>query len=559
MKISPFLFLAIFCFLIIPASAIEISTPPCYQVAHFVAPAGYLGDTDSLIIVSQGTDTRVYDTTGGSISLGVLSFPNTVAGIYSTKEWNYYILQDGRAYKIKNTNSQLNYTTLQFSGDSRNAYYLGDFSASTNALNCKILADQNGDIFIYDSGGAVIYKMDGATYTYVTYMSYDVLHSLFTATGRSSLGISFSDNALLLSGAYSTSQIKVVSVTGADTYTTLKDGISSGYNTAAMRAPFFAALSNGNYIIGATDYNTVKSIKVYEYNSTFSQIGTIVETASYYGGSPSNLGNLIVKPNGILVLTSTATAKTVTYTSISEAGGIYFEESGTSPSEISYNSKTVNAEYETYYNQTTVNFRWALAIDDDFIDTYNSAYSEPIYNRYYWRIDLFSPNGIFVNSYIIPSNWKYQSYTLGIFGSGDYINAGNVGFNNIVGNGTYTVKLYEINSITGAKAFLDADTFEILDQTNPYSNGGITESSGESAAYKFLNSPYLVAIIVIGVVGFQFGRGRDGNINGTAMIVLVPLAVGLCCLMGILPMWILYVMVLCIIAFIAVKMSTGGS
>ena len=553
MKISPFLFLAILIF-VMPVNALDIPIADLHCVAHAVAPTGYSGDADILFYAGSDNDLVCYDTLGGTIGNGITDFPTDIAGVYSTKYWNYIILADGRTYKITNEIGTRGFADLVFSGDSRDAYLLGDFTTSTSYLTLSIFTDDNGDIFVSTGNDESLIKIDGTSLTSTTYIdktNQNAMLPLTTSQPRSIYAID--TNSIVVAHGDAAFDIDVTRITGINTYSKIFE--NTIMHDAASWS-YIAPLSNGNYIIGFSEYTDLTTT-IIEYNGS-ATIGTIY-SGNGYGSATYDGGNIVVKPSGIILYASPINDIVTTFTSISGAGGVYTEEEGTTPAEITYNSKSINAEYETYYNQTNVNFKWSLAIDDDFIDTYNSVYSEPIYNRYYWQIELFSPDDIFVNSYIIPTNWKYQSYTLGIFGKGDYVNSGNVDFNNIVGNGTYTVKIYELNRITGAKAFLDSDTFIILSQTNPSTSGSVTETTGESAAYNFLNSPYLVAIIVIGIVGFQFGRGRDGNINGTAMIVLIPLAVGLCCLMGILPMWILYVMVLCIIAFVAVKMSSGGS
>ena len=554
MKISPFLFLAIFCSLISLSSAAEISVTDLHCVAHGVAPTGYTGDAEQIILAGSGNDIIATDIFGSGMTVNAISnFPADVGSIYNTKNWLYVILLDGRVYKIPSSPYQRDFENLNFAdADHKDGYYLGDFSTGTTYQN-QIQVDDSGDIFIYSAYNQKIYKVDGTTFISSEFVSSSFFSTYAISANRNRCSFWLYDNYLYVAVIDVGTNLDVYRFSSANNEELIYSDVISGPNNVFS---YISPLSNGNWILGAAT-STGKRTTIIEYNGTAS-LGNIYSDTGYYPESTAT-GNIIVKPNGIICFAATTQDKIVTFGTISGAGGVYSEGEGTTPPEITYNAKTINAEYKTYYNQTNVRFLWSLGIDDEFINTYNTVYSEPIYNRYYWRIELFSPDDIFVNSYVIPVNWKYQKYTLGIFGSGDYVNAGNVQFNNIVGNGTYTVKIYELNRITGAKAFLDSDTFEILSQTNPSGSGGISETSGETAAYNFLNSPYLVAIVIIGVVGFQFGRGRDGNINGSAMIVLIPLAVGLCCLMGILPMWILYVMVLCIIAFVAVKMSSGGS
>jgi hypothetical protein len=557
MKISPFIFLAVLCFLSISnVTAIEIPVTELHYVAHNVAPSGYLGDTDNLILVASDNDILSFDTIGGTTSVNqILNFPTDVNGIYVTKNWLYCILVDGRAYKIKTSISPREFSGLSFSGDSRDGYYLGDFSTGSTLYNNMILVDNNNDIFIYSATDEKIYKMDGSTYVFSDFLTSSDIASMTISTNRGRLSYILHNNAMYVACVDANNDLDVYLVTAPSTYSKLYD---NAMLEASLTGTYIAVLTNDNFVLGTSHYTTTYS-RIIEYNRT-SSLGFIYDGTGYYSAT-SERGNLIVKPNGILCYAATTQDKVITLNTVTGAGGVYTDEDGTTPKEITYNYVNVNSEYDTYYNMSNINVKWSIAIDDDYIDTWTNTHSTPIQDTYKFRIELFSPDEVFVSYYDIPkTSWKYQTYTLGIFGSGDYVSSGYVGFSNIKGNGTWIIKLYEMNTITGGKAFIDADTFIILDQNNPSGTNTVpTDTNPSNIVSNFLESPYLIAIIIIGVVGFQFGRGRDGNINGTAMIVLIPLAVGLCCLMGILPMWILYVMVLCIIAFVAVKMSTGGS
>ena len=546
MKLSPFIFLAILCIFVLPVNAATMSIAAnAFGIGNYIPPSGFTGDQDNLFVFGNNTQLLRSDHLLGGTTAIMYNIPGQVSDVEARSDYIYIVLADGRTYKLTHYLGYKNFNTYVFSGDNVDAYLLGDFSTDTYCRQ-KICVDDAGNIFVSSGKDDKIYKIDGTTHVSIEY------YTNLQSTSLVSIPMYAGYNDLLVLRSVSTTSIEIGKINTKDTYSSI-----FAFSGATSWKPYSVTqLQNRNYIVSALTDSTTDTLYIYEANQT-AIIGTIT---SYTKTSlPLIYDDTVVLQNGVVVHLDGATHYITTYSSVSGSGGYIPSNDGTSAPEITYNAKDVFAEYKTYYNQTNVRFLWSLAIDDEFINTYNTVYSEPIYNRYYWRIELFSPDNIFINSYILPTNWKYQKYTLGIFGSGDYINSGNVQFNNIVGNGTYTVKIYEINRITGAKAFLDSDTFVILSQTNPSGSGGIMETSGESAAYNFLNSPYLVAIIIIGVVGFQFGRGRDGNINGSAMIVLIPLAVGLCALMGILPMWILYVMVLCIIAFVAVKMSTGGS
>lgn len=538
MKLSPFLFLVILFFFILPVNAVTISIEQPAGLSFYVAPSNVNYNPSDVAICNDLYNISVYNadysyTSGQLIYVGQRS--TYLIDCVFSEQYIYLSHADGSIYRIPNRDGIIYWSSLK---DTEKQLLI------TVGTYPKMTIGNDGNLYI--ASGSGIHKID--------------LESLTVTTG-SDIGqhtsVNFDKNYMYNGVSY------VVGVTNNDfsylKFNTLTDykqviyNTTTNYGSGTRSIMAFIPLTNGKYFT----YVFSSTNQAAAYTGSYHSADTVISAVNSEVSALYN--DAIVTSDGIAIISSFGDDKVDTY--FIGAGAYNFGAVGdsTTPPEITYNAKSVNAEYETYYNQTNVNFMWSLAIDDDFIDTYNSVYSDPIYNRYYWRIELFSPDNIFINSYIIPTNWKYQSYTLGIFGAGDYINSGNVQFNNIVGNGTYTVKIYELNRITGAKAFLDSDTFEILAQTNPSSSSGISEASGESAAYNFLNSPYLVAIIIIGVVGFQFGRGRDGNINGSAMIVLIPLAVGLCALMGILPMWILYVMVLCIIAFVAIKMSSGGT
>lgn len=557
MKLSPFIFLAIFCiFSISIVSGAEISIVDLHDVSHGIAPSGYIGDADQIMLVASDNDVISTDIFGSGMSVNsILNFPADVSGVYNTKSWIYVVLTDGRAYKIPSSPYQREFGNLNFADvDHKDGYYLGDFSTATSYP--KIAVDVMGDIYIYTPAEAKIIKVDGSTLTSTDYISSADFNTMTTnANNKARASFVIYDNSIYIAIADNGFDLDVYRFTAPGAGTKIYDNVLLNTETSAA---YLAPLSNGNWILGLSNHVTPYT-QIIEYNGSAS-IGTIYSSGGYTN-LQTDKGSLIVKPNGIICFAAENVDKIVTFTTISGAGGIYTEEEGTTPKEITYSFLNVNSEYNSYYNMSNVNVKWSIAIDKDFINTWTNTHSTPIQDTYRWRIELFSPDDVFVSSYDVPkTSWKYQKYTLGIFGSGDYISSGYVGFSNIRGNGTWYVKLYEINSVTGAKAFLDSGSFRILDQSNPTGAGTVpTDKDTTGLISNFLESPYIIAIIIIGVVGFQFGRGRDGNINGSAMVVLIPLAVGLCVLMGLLPMWILYTMVLCIIAFIAMKLSSGGS
>ncbi|MCC7575122.1 hypothetical protein KO361_06030 [Candidatus Woesearchaeota archaeon] len=558
MKISPFIFLAIFCiFSVSIVSGIEISVTDLHCVAHGVAPSGYLGDPDQIILAGSDNDIISTDIFGSGMSVNsITDFPTDVVSIYNTKNWIYVSLVDGRAYKIPSSPYQRAFGDLNFADeDHKDGYYLGDFSTGTTLYNNRIVADSNNDIYIYSAFNKNVYKIDGTTLVSSEFISTSEIESIATSANRNRLDIFVHDNGLYVAVIDTNNNLDLYKYTSTNTKTKIYDNaILSTDNVVSYLAP----LSNDNWILGAATYSNTRT-QIIEYNGTAS-IGNVYYGTGYYPTSTDS-GNLIIKPNGIICFAATTQDKIVTFSSISGAGGVYTEEEGSTPVEIDYNVGAVSSEYENYYNMSNVNVKWSIAIDEDYINTWTNTHNKPIQDTYKFRIEIFSPLDVFVSSYDIPkSSWKYQSYTLGLFGKGDYVTSGQVEFSNIRGNGTWKVKLYEYNTITGAKGFIDSDTFLILDQDSPIGTGTQPiDSNPTNIVSNFLESPYLIAIIIIGVVGFQFGRGKDGNINGSAMVVLIPLAVGLCALMGLLPMWILYTMVLCIIAFIAMKLSSGGS
>ena len=556
MKISPFIFLAIFCSLISLSSAAEIPVSGLHCVAHGVAPTGYMGDSDQIILAGSDNDIIATDIFGSGMTVNAISdFPVAVGSIYNTKNWLYVILYDGRAYKIPSSPYQRDFGNLNFADeDHKDGYYLGDFSTGTTYPN-QIQADDSGDIFIYSAFNQKIYKVDGTTLISSEFVSSSFFSTYLTPSNRNKCSFWLYDNYLYIAAIDVNNDLDVYRFSSTNNGELIYSNvILSADNVFSYISP----LSNGNWILGAAT-STGTRTTIIEYNGTAS-LGNIYSDTGYYPAS-YDTGNIIVKPNGIICFAATTQDKIVTFGTISGAGGVYSEEEGSTPIEIDYNVGSVYSEYESYYNKSNVNIKWSIAIDEDYINTWTNTHNNPIQDTYKFRIEIFSPLDVFVSSYDIPkTSWKYQSYTLGLFGNGDYVSSGQVEFSNIRGNGTWKVKLYEYNTITGAKGFIDSDTFRILDQDNPIGTGTQPiDSNPTNIVSNFLESPYLIAIIIIGVVGFQFGRGKDGNINGSAMVVLIPLAVGLCALMGLLPMWILYVMVLCIVAFVAVKMSTGGS
>jgi hypothetical protein len=225
--------------------------------------------------------------------------------------------------------------------------------------------------------------------------------------------------------------------------------------------------------------------------------------------------------------------------------GLNNVDNGLTPSQITYNTQNVYSEYTSYYNQSSVKVNWKIAIDETWID--NELLSYNVFDRYDFTIELFSPDGISVNSYTINDNsFKRESYWLGIIGKGDMISIGSINYPNVNINGTWTIRMYEYNRLQGTKALIGSSTFEVLNTNNPASTIGTTpiNNDPQQSVFDFIVSKYFIGLIAFVVVVKAIGTDRIGRLNGNMAVMGVVVATIVLVLAGIFPIWTIFVIVL---------------
>ena len=536
MKISPFIFLAILCIFVLPVTAIETSINAPTGITEWVAPEGYNFNVEeyyytNVAAICWNNNISISYAPYTAINSLVVIGPSgyTIDDAIFTREYIYYVLNNGQVYRIPNKNGIITVSSLPPS----------DVTLITTCAGTVHWMVMDANDYIYVSSGNQIVRINTNTLT----------TSISVTNVNADYGLALlNDNSLISGGLATLSQnnfryAKYTSMTSSSTITAI-GSISSGASSYNRALFGMAGLTDGRFV-AVEHIGTINSGAISVYNNTqfVQQLGTFSVS--------SGLSDIYVTNDGTVICALKGLNKIQTY-EINGAGINYGGSAHIIPAKIEYSSIDLYTDYLNYYNMSNVDLHYTISFDTskqspEFVSKQN------ILNRFSWSIELIDPNGVMIQSYMLSEDFKSRSLL-----SSEYYITSSVTAQSVTPNGTWTFFLFERDSTTSEKALLDSCSITVMEETQN-SQGVITSKDPKNIVNNFLQSPYFVAIIIIGVVGFQFGRGRDGNINGTAMIVLIPLAVGLCCLMGILPMWILYVMVLCIVAFVAVKMSTGGS
>ena len=534
MKISPFIFLAIFCiFSISTVYAYEGSLTNPTGCCIWYGKEGYLYQPNekynAIAIAHNYNISKVYPPDYSEPSLiYVGDGVSIISDIAFSKDYVFISYSSGAIYRLNNWNGIQYWDNLK----------LGDDLYLVTTLGSYPRMAFGGDGFLYAASGKYIYKINPETLTVTKSTEAD-----YTA-----YNVAFGDNKIYTGGlsGYITQWNTLNSFSNTLTYSTTSLATFYANNYMFNYIP----LSNGDFLSAHYRVRTGGG-----HSGTYVTLDIVNETAVvnnvYLYSIGSNIAynypDVVVNKDGIVVYTNQYTDKY--YTFEIEAGASDFGDSEYVPSAITYDVANINTYYESNYNSTPVDIVYNIKID---MTQQDFTFFSDITDGYSWELDVFNPDNMKVQTYIIPETFRKTNFLSSVHFITDTVRY------TPKTNGTWLLKLYEKNEQTGERALIAEDSFIVIYETST-DTGEVTTNNPTNIVNKFLESQYFIAIIIIGVIAFQFGRGQDGNINGTAMIVLIPLAVGLCCLMGILPMWILYVMVLCIIAFVAVKMSSGGS
>lgn len=242
----------------------------------------------------------------------------------------------------------------------------------------------------------------------------------------------------------------------------------------------------------------------------------------------------------------------------SEFQGKTIASVGIGAAELSYGLSTATPISSSYYNNSDLDFAVNIATTEMSIVKIQSEFS-----NYEFLVKLFDNNDAIIETYTIKSSeFKTEVATDGIIGWFDWLLLGDkfvvysglayFDNTNTWDNGTYIIKLYEHNIVTGNLALLDTSSLEILETQF---NGSVTTADIDSIdtstiTDRLLDSPYFFASIIILGISLPCAAiaGGVGLLGG--LFISVVLCVGI----GIIPQWtVLLMFVVCLLGILSLR------
>jgi hypothetical protein len=262
-------------------------------------------------------------------------------------------------------------------------------------------------------------------------------------------------------------------------------------------------------------------------------------------------------------------------------------------STLSYSNLTLKSRYPIYYNNSKFTIDFGIA--------YQALWNQT--TQYSHRIDLIDPNSVPISSFspiricephgtVLGSETAYDiaypdhlyncigvSKTLDI---NDFINdpaaalqsATSISFSpsTFWTNGTYKVKLYEINALSGTPTVLLTDSFNVLNQSGVMVPGGTGSNQGQnpnepidgSGIITLLqNNTFWAFLLTIGVmIAVGIPASKNGGSPFMPMAMAGFLGLGVTTMIGWMPIWIIGgTILIVIVAFSwqqATKTNTGS-
>lgn len=443
-----------------------------------------------------------------------------ISSVASTGEYIFIASTNGHVYRLNNNEGAIVW----------NAAAALDTGKISSGSNMQIVHHSDGYIYATTAGKITRINPENCMYTVSSFTLPDETNYICSAndgiyTGREKITTSSSSGRI--PWIYKWASLNSASVECSKSW-----AVGSIYNYGLEK------MSDGRFIVLSKEVRSSGGGTYYYfgfYNGSTMTLNLNVAGKAYTGFAVAN--------SGIIAVTYTDT--------------IEFIDNDISPSllsghqlykaaDIKYDKAEVFTYYNIVHNNTPVNILYNMHIDTDKNKAIGNI--DTITDSYNWEIDIIAPDGTKLNTYKIPETFNKKGILSSV-----YTTSGNIELTPRV-NGTYILRLFEIDTDTQEKALLKESTFKVLFESGS-AGGEITDRDNVNIVTNFLQSPYFIALIIIGVVVFQFGRDARGQINGSAMVVLVPLSVALTCMMGLLPMWILYLMAMLVIAFIAWSLS----
>lgn len=500
------------------------------DVLYIIEPLGYpFGLSGAVQLVAKGAAT-------GDLKYGFVASDG------------YLYFTDGQGIKRKKTRSD---NTLVYANDTA----IGSNVLLLYSGTISKLFEFEGQIYFFD--GTNLKSFSYPDYTPITIMSGVTQGQDFaiaTVGGEFTVFVSYSTSLVNASTAYG--RFILYSSTASTKNTIRYDqygiaGACGGCSQQFARSSLFIT-SNYIYTNFYSEYSDGVSHRVTEGEKVLYRSNYSIYSSDGYTAIHPNWRSNAYNIGGYSEFAMYA--KTTTTYDIFSFAEIGVLNIATVPADITYDIAEVSSYYPTYYNNSKFMILESIQIQS----TSNLLLWISIDDTYLWQVDLIDPN-----------NTAVLTYTTGACNgilSCRVINT--ITFNppiNGWAQGNWTAKLYELNTITGAKALIATSSkFAVSNQSNP---GG---SIGGNAPISQPNSPVSTTeitniltsnsfwglILVAGImisVGLIAGKNNSNPVMPMLMAGFLALAV--VTLMNWLPAWILFSTILIVMAGFAWKLA----
>jgi len=509
------------------------------------------------ILVSEGTspsEIRYFYTDGsGSGETRITDIPAYAEDATIGADGDiFFVLSDGRVYRFFGTAG-----IVSFVDDYNTSFQLlGDVDTSTTDRSIFV----DGDNHVYTNTGTSVYK-----FTYPS-LSGSILYDF----GYYVQSIAGHPDGLLVGGFSVTGNIPYIKIgvysNGAvDSILSKSTKIGDYYGSGSPSAEQFGLYSTDNGDVYFSYYSTYWSTYGTPQFMPTSRFGWL-----NYSGSWGETVLTLVSPDdiyidgaGIIYAAFSSDDTIKTYPTIGLQGGysFYYYVGATGAQQLEYDTSTVNSVYAVYANDSIVEI--AYNID---IDVSETSYSDPfgigqyggavaVLEDFYWEIDLLNPSGMKIEDVSI-TNAIADDY--GLFDYHVVVTGAKQLQSSLWENGTWTVNLYEKDRTTGLRSLLDTDTYVIVDNaTSTYVTDVTPDVDPTLNPIDRINA-LLASNAFIGVLVMIACMGAFGRIGGTVGLVLGTVAgVSLASMLGYVPMWFVFVMVLALAVVFTSKIVSG--
>jgi len=544
---APFLFIFIlFCCLICPVSGATFDLPVSADT-----PQDIIFYDDEIYILQIDTSESYGELNKASVNwnTNAISYTNEVYDIQTDHE-NIGFLSDGNLIYVRD-NGQVfrttNYTSSTYNASAfGNSAQMGDLIDS--GINRFIVVDGYDNVYVNTE--EEVYKFVSPTYSSAIFadltnapfavdFKFERPHPLITHQD----GLFFVHDgesngawdAYTYDGVdYSSSLIDIDDKTGLDVddYDILDGVITTNRDFYVV----ICSETGGNDKLGFFDYSD-------NYNYTEMLVA-----------SSQNFDHLCIDDDGIIYILDQANDKVYTSITYGQVGAYTaVTPEGTVPPGLTYNTKEISSIYDSYYNNSDLEFGYNINVDLDSTTGSGLTFNE-FKSGYNFEVDLVNPTGVRIDTLEILGTSFQEDYIFAIRNNAK--KSGTLTYSGTWVNGTWSVYLYEIDTDTNSRALLDSDTFLVIadQQTSVITDSDTGDMS--SNVSKLLDSGLFAGIVImmalLALTVSVAGQSTTSVIMGGTIGLIVS------SLLGFFPTWTILVLMAVCAVILGGRVFGGG-